>query len=332
MHGQMAEYLVAALYKFVRLEDYAALQQPLLEVCKASGVMGTILLAREGINGTIAGPKTGIANVLAFIRNDRRMADLEHKESRASGENPFHRMKVRLKKEIVTIGIAEVDPNDAVGTYVNPQDWNELIKDPEVVLIDTRNDYEVSIGTFKGAVNPRTVTFREFPQWVREQDRLHNKPKIAMFCTGGIRCEKASSFMIKEGFDEVYHLRGGILKYLETVPEEQSLWEGECFVFDNRVSVGHGLKPGPYDLCHACRHPVSDADKQSETYVEGTSCPHCHDTMSDEQRHRFAERQKQIALAKHRGLDHIAADQDAQREAKRLAKAEQIEKSRAGGG
>ena len=226
-------------------------------------------------------------------------------------------MKVRLKKEIVTMGIPEVDPNEVVGTYVEPEDWNEIISDPEVVLIDTRNDYEVDIGTFKGAIDPKTVNFREFPTWVREQERLHNKPKIAMFCTGGIRCEKASSFMKQEGFDEVYHLKGGILKYLETVPEEDSLWEGECFVFDNRVSVGHGLKQGPYDLCHACRHPISEADKKSEQYVEGISCPHCHDTMSDEQRHRFAERQKQIALAKARGLDHIAADQEAQREAKR---------------
>ncbi len=328
----MSRYLVAALYKFVRLEDFADIQPKLLTVCKDNDVMGTILLAREGINGTIAGPNSGVHAVLAWIRNDTRIADLEHKESWADGENPFHRMKVRLKKEIVTIGIPEVDPNDDVGQYVDPQDWNDLINDPDVVLIDTRNDYEVSIGTFKGAVDPKTVTFREFPKWVREQERLHNKPKIAMFCTGGIRCEKASSFMIKEGFDEVFHLKGGILKYLETVPEEKSLWEGECFVFDNRVSVGHGLKPGPYDLCHACRHPISDEDKKSEQYVEGISCPNCHDTMSDEQRHRFSERQKQIALAKARGLDHIAADQEAQREAKRAARAEQIAKSNAGAG
>ncbi len=330
----MTRYLVAALYKFVRLEDFKDLQAPLLKVCKSNQVMGTILLAREGINGTIAGPQAGIHAVLDWIRGapitKGRIADLEHKESWAEGENPFHRMKVRLKKEIVTIGIPEVDPNDEVGQYVEPQDWNELISDPEVVLIDTRNDYEVSIGTFKGAIDPRTVTFREFPQWVREQERLHNKPKIAMFCTGGIRCEKASSFMIKEGFEEVYHLKGGILKYLETVPEEESLWEGECFVFDNRVSVGHGLKPGPYDLCHACRHPISEEDKKSDLYVEGISCPNCHDTMSDEQRERFAQRQKQIALAKIRGFEHIAADQQVQREAKRAARAEQIEKSRRG--
>jgi UPF0176 protein len=326
----MPNFLVAALYKFVRLDDFEALQQPLLEVCKSNDVMGTILLAREGINGTIAGPQTGVRAVLAWIRNDPRMADLEHKESRAEGESPFYRMKVRLKKEIVTMGVPGVDPNETVGTYVAPQDWNELISDPDVVLIDTRNDYEVSIGTFKGAVDPQTVNFREFPQWVRGQEGLHNKPKIAMFCTGGIRCEKASSFMKQEGFEEVYHLKGGILKYLEEVPEDDSLWEGECFVFDNRVSVGHGLKPGPYDLCHACRHPISEEDRKSDQYAEGISCPHCHDTMSDDQRRRFAERQKQIALAKKRGLDHIAADQEAQRAAKRKARDQQIEKSRKG--
>jgi len=325
-----ATYLVAALYKFVRLDDFEALQSPLLDVCKANDVMGTILLAREGINGTIAGPRLGIETVLRWLKRDARLADLEHKESRAEGENPFLRMKVRLKKEIVTMGVAGVDPNDTVGTYVAPEDWNDLIADPDVVLIDTRNDYEVSIGTFKGAVDPKTVTFREFPQWVREQEGLHNKPKIAMFCTGGIRCEKASSFMKQEGFEEVYHLKGGILKYLETVPEGESLWEGECFVFDNRVSVGHGLKPGPYDLCHACRHPISEEDKQSVQYAQGISCPNCHDTMTEDQRARFAERQKQIDLAKQRGLDHIAADQDAQREAKRKARDAQIEKSRKG--
>ncbi len=326
----MPDYLVTALYKFVRLEDFEALQQPLLQVCRDNDVMGTLLLAREGINGTIAGPQNGIWNVLAWLKRDPRLADLEHKESRAEGENPFHRMKVRLKREIVTMGVAGIDPNEVVGTYVEPEDWNAVISDPEVVLIDTRNDYEVSIGTFKGAVDPKTVTFREFPQWVREQEGLGNKPKIAMFCTGGIRCEKASSFMKQEGFEEVYHLKGGILKYLERIPKEQSLWEGECFVFDNRVSVGHGLKPGPYDLCHACRHPISEEDKKSGMYLEGISCPNCHDTMSEEQRRRFGERQKQIALARERGLDHIAADQETQREAKRKAREEQIEKSRKG--
>ena len=292
--------------------------------------MGTLLLAKEGINGTIAGPEKGIREVLAWLRSDPRLAGLEHKESWAEGENPFYRMKVRLKREIVTMGVPEVDPNEVVGTYVEPEQWNELISQPDVVLIDTRNDYEVDIGTFKGAVDPRIVTFREFPEWVREQERLHNKPKIAMFCTGGIRCEKASAFMKMEGFDEVYHLKGGILKYLENIPEENSMWEGECFVFDNRVSVGHGLKPGPYDLCHACRHPISDEDKQSPLYHHGISCPHCHDKMSAEQKKRFAERQHQVELAKARGHDHVAADQQALREEKRRQREEQIAKSVAG--
>ena len=324
-------FLVAALYQFVRLDNYEARREPLLEVCRRNDVMGTLLLAREGVNGTIAGPEAGIRAVLSWLRSDPKLAALEHKESWAEGENPFYRMKVRLKKEIVTMGVAGIDPNDVVGTYVEPEDWNDLISDPDVVLIDTRNDYEVDIGTFKGAVNPKTVTFREFPQWVREQERLHNKPKIAMFCTGGIRCEKASSFMKQEGFDEVYHLKGGILKYLETVPEAESLWEGECFVFDNRVSVGHGLKPGPYDLCHACRHPISDEDKRSEHYVNGVSCPHCFGKMSVEQKQRFAERQRQVDLAKQRGEGHIAADQEALREAKRRAREEQIARSTAKG-
>ncbi|MEZ5879172.1 MAG: rhodanese-related sulfurtransferase [Nitratireductor sp.] len=324
-------FLVAALYQFVRLDDYQARREPLLEVCRNNDVMGTLLLAREGINGTIAGPEEGVRAVLSWLRSDPKLAGLEHKESWAEGGNPFYRMKVRLKKEIVTMGVAGIDPNDVVGTYVEPEDWNDLISDPDVVLIDTRNDYEVDIGTFKGAVNPKTVTFREFPQWVREQERLHNKPKIAMFCTGGIRCEKASSFMKQEGFDEVYHLKGGILKYLETVPEAESLWEGECFVFDNRVSVGHGLKPGPYDLCHACRHPISEEDKRSEYYVHGVSCPHCFGKMSAEQKQRFAERQRQVELAKKRGEGHIAADQEALREAKRRAREEQIARSMAKG-
>lgn len=324
-------FLVAALYQFVRLDDYEARREPLLEVCRQNDVMGTLLLAREGINGTIAGPEAGIRAVLSWLRSDPKFAGLEHKESWAEAENPFYRMKVRLKKEIVTMGVAGIDPNDVVGTYVEAEDWNDLISDPEVVLIDTRNDYEVDIGTFKGAVNPKTVTFREFPKWVREQGRLHNKPKIAMFCTGGIRCEKASSFMKQEGFDEVYHLKGGILKYLETVPEQESLWEGECFVFDNRVSVGHGLKPGPYDLCHACRHPISEEDKRSEQYIHGVSCPHCHGKMSAEQKQRFAERQRQVELAKQRGEGHIAADQEALREAKRKTREEQIARSMAKG-
>lgn len=297
-------YCVAALYHFTALKDYTSLRPPLQDMCDLLGIKGTLLLAKEGINGTIAGTDSAIAEILLFLRADPRLVDLDHKESRAR-DMPFYRMKVRLKKEIVTMGVEGVDPNEIVGTYVDPQDWNALITDPNVVLIDTRNDYEVDIGTFKGAINPQTETFREFPDWVADnKDRL-SKPKIAMFCTGGIRCEKASAFMKTKGYDEVYHLKGGILKYLETIPEKDSTWEGECFVFDQRVAVGHGLKQGQYDQCFACRYPITEDDKQSRLYVKGVACPRCHNKMSEEQRARFAERQKQIALAKQRGEIHM---------------------------
>ncbi|WP_033315089.1 oxygen-dependent tRNA uridine(34) hydroxylase TrhO [Robiginitomaculum antarcticum] len=298
-------YCVAALYKFASLPDYQSLRAPLQNMCDHLAVKGTILLASEGINGTIAGTDDAVAQLLSFLRADLRLADLEHKESRAESM-PFYRMKVRLKKEIVTMGVDGVDPNITVGTYVDPGDWNALISDPDVVLIDTRNDYEVQIGTFKGALNPNTQSFREFPKWVEENlDGKLKKPKVAMFCTGGIRCEKASSFMKSEGFDEVYHLRGGILKYLETQSEDETLWEGDCFVFDQRVAVKHGLDESDYDQCFACRYPITEEDKQSALYVKGVSCPRCHDTMSDDQKSRFAERQKQIALAQARGQDHM---------------------------
>lgn len=326
----MSKTLVAALYKFAPLTDFRDIQTVLKSVCEDNQVMGTILLAAEGINGTIAGPPAGIRDVLAHIRSDTRLAGLEHKESWCD-ENPFLRMKVRLKKEIVTMGEPDIDPNREVGDYVEPNDWNELISDPDTVLIDTRNDYEVAIGTFHGAVDPETVNFREFPAWFRaNKDRFHNKPKIAMFCTGGIRCEKATAFVKAEGFDDVFHLKGGILKYLEDVGEEESLWEGECFVFDNRVSVGHGLTPGPYDLCHACRMPISEADKASPHYEPGVSCPHCHDAVSAGKKARLADRQRQIELAKRRGEKHLAADQQAARLKKDAARKQQIEKSRAG--
>ena len=298
-------YCVAALYKFAALPDYARLRAPLQDMCDLLEVKGTILLAGEGINGTVAGTDKNIADLLSFLRADPRLADLEHKESRAEGL-PFYRMKVRLKKEIVTMGVDGVDPNEVVGTYVDPDEWNALISDPDVVLIDTRNDYEVEIGTFKGALNPDTQSFREFPKWVEEnRDSKLKKPKVAMFCTGGIRCEKASSFMKSEGFDEVYHLRGGILKYLETQPKAESLWEGDCFVFDQRVAVKHGLDESDYDQCYACRYPITEADKKHVAYVKGVSCHRCHNKMSTEQKARFAERQKQIALAKQRGQDHM---------------------------
>ncbi|MDX1438611.1 MAG: rhodanese-related sulfurtransferase [Rubricoccaceae bacterium] len=300
----MPSILVAALYKFVSLPDYERLQQPLLVCCRKNNVMGTILLAEEGINGTIAGPPEGIHSVLAFLKSDERLADLEHKES-WTGEPPFYRMKVRLKREIVSMGVPEVDPNEVVGTYVEPVDCNELISDPDVVLVDARNDYEVAIGTFKGAIDPKTKSFRELPDWLHEQFADRERTKVAMFCTGGIRCEKSTAFLRSEGFENVYHLKGGILKYLEAVPEDESLWEGECFVFDQRVSVKHGLEQGTYDQCYACRMPITEEDKRSDKYAQGVSCPHCYDEHSEERKERFADRQKQIELAKMRGEQHI---------------------------
>ncbi len=297
-------YCVAALYKFAPLRDFAALRAPLQDMCDLLEIKGTILLASEGINGTIAGTDKAIADILKFLRADPRLSDLEHKESRAA-DMPFYRMKVRLKKEIVTMGVDGVDPNETVGTYVDPAEWNALISDPDVVLIDTRNDYEVEIGTFEGALNPDTQTFREFPDWVEANKDKLSKPKVAMFCTGGIRCEKASSYMKSIGYDDVYHLKGGILKYLETVQETSSKWNGDCFVFDQRVAVKHGLVESEYDQCFACRYPITEEDKQHPLYVKGVSCHRCHNKMSEDQRARFAERQKQMALAKSRGEDHL---------------------------
>jgi len=300
-------YCVAALYHFTRLPDFEKLKDPLLSLCKMLDIKGTILLAREGINGTIAGSDAAILQMLEFLRADVRLKMLEHKESRAD-EMPFYRMKVRLKKEIVTMGVDGVDPNEVVGTYVDPKDWNALITDPDVILIDTRNDYEVEIGTFEGAVNPDTETFREFPKWVAENQSLLKGKKVAMFCTGGIRCEKASSFMKSKGYNDVYHLKGGILKYLENIKEGNSLWNGDCFVFDQRVAVGHGLAESGYDQCYACRYPITEADKKDPLYVKGVSCARCHDKVSDDQQARFSERQKQIELAKKRGKIHIGRE------------------------
>ena len=297
-------HCVAALYHFTRLEDYTNLRDPLQAECDRLEIKGTILLAREGINGTVSGTDTAVSDLLTFLKADPRLADLDHKESRAE-DMPFYRMKVRLKKEIVTMGVDGVDPNDTVGTYVNPEDWNALISDPDVILIDTRNDYEVEIGTFEGAVNPDTQTFREFPDWVEANRDKLDKPKVAMFCTGGIRCEKASSFMKSNGFDDVYHLKGGILKYLETQPKDTSLWNGDCFVFDQRVAVKHGLEESDYDQCYACRYPITEADKSSPLYVKGVACHRCHDKMTEDQKTRFSERQKQIDLARKRGETHI---------------------------
>ncbi|ABD69686.1 Rhodanese-like [Rhodoferax ferrireducens T118] len=306
----MTEFLTAAFYKFVELPDFAQLKAPLLTCCEANDVKGTILLATEGINSTIAGPAVGVHAVLAYLRRDPRLADLQHKEA-WSAKAPFYRMKVRLKREIVTMGVPGIDPNLVVGTYVKPQDWNALIGDPDVVVIDTRNDYEVGIGTFAGAVNPDIQSFAMLPQWLAQAPALHpatgKKPKVAMFCTGGIRCEKSTALLRAQGFDEVFHLEGGILKYLETIPPEQSLWQGQCFVFDERVSVGHGLIPGQHDLCRACRQPLDDADLASPLFEAGVSCPKCHAITRDIQKDGARERQRQWELAKARQQVHIGA-------------------------
>ncbi len=298
-----APIVVAALYKFVALPDYVALRQPLLDTLLAQDIKGTLLLAEEGINGTVSGSRTAIDALLAWFRQDARLADIDHKESYCA-EQPFYRTKVKLKKEIVTLGVPGVDPNRQVGQSVEPRDWNALISDPEVLLIDTRNDYEVAIGTFEGAVDPKTRSFREFPAYIKAHFDPSRHKKVAMFCTGGIRCEKASSYMLGEGFEAVYHLKGGILKYLEDVPQAQSKWRGDCFVFDNRVTVRHDLAAGDYDQCHACRTPVSVADRQSAHYVPGISCPHCWDSLPEKTRASARERQKQIELARQRNQPH----------------------------
>lgn len=298
------EIVVAALYKFVKLQDCAAMRAPLLARCDALGITGTLLLATEGINGTIAGSRSGIDQILEYLRRDPRLADLERKESSAE-KPPFYRMKVKLKKEIVTMGVPGINPTELVGQYVKPEDWNALISDPDVLLIDTRNDYEVKVGTFKGAFDPHITTFREFPEYVRSNIDPENKPRIAMFCTGGIRCEKASAYMLQQGFAEVYHLQGGILRYLENVPEQESLWQGECFVFDQRVAVGQGLSPGHYEMCYACSRPVTMDEKKSPKYQAGVSCPHCFDTLTQEKRAAAMERQKQVTLSAQRKEAHI---------------------------
>lgn len=299
-------YVVAALYRFVHLPDFESMREPLLSFCQTQDIKGTLLLAKEGINGTVSGSRQAINALLVYLKKDERLAALEHKES-FHEQPPFYRMKVKLKKEIVTMGVEGIDPNQVVGTYVKPREWNALISDPEVVVIDTRNHYECEIGTFKGAIDPKTETFREFPQYVAEELNPEKNKKVAMFCTGGIRCEKSTAYLKEQGFDEVYHLEGGILKYLEEVPESESLWEGECFVFDNRVSVKHNLEKGEYDQCHACRRPITEEDKKSADYIAGVSCPKCVLETSDEQRQRFQERQKQIQLAKSRNQQHIGA-------------------------
>lgn len=301
-----ASVVVAALYRFAKLPDFESFREPLQNLMLEEGVKGTLLLAPEGINGTIAGSRQGVDTVIAWLEKDPRFSGLEVKESYVTG-NPFYRTKVKLKKEIVTMGVEGIDPNDIVGTYVAPRDWNDLISDPDVLLLDTRNDYEVEIGTFENAVNPDTETFREFPDYVSKELDPKKQKKVAMFCTGGIRCEKSTAYLKQQGFEEVFHLKGGILNYLEQVHEDESMWQGECFVFDNRVTVNHQLEKGDYDQCHACRLPITEEDKQHSNYQKGVSCHRCYGKHSDEQVKRYAARERQMNLAKQRGGTHIGS-------------------------
>lgn len=323
----MSQCVVAALYKFVTIEDPATFRDNLFRFMTEHEVRGTVLVAHEGINGTVSGARANVDSFLAYLRSDSRLADLEHKES-FTEECPFLRTKVRLKKEIVTLGIDGVNPNKVVGSYVHPKDWNALISQEDVILVDTRNDYEYQIGSFKNALNPNTTSFREFPEYVKTNLDPTKTKKVAMFCTGGIRCEKATSYMKMQGFDEVYHLKGGILKYLEEVEARDSLWEGECFVFDDRVSVDQDLSRGEYDLCHACRMPISAEEKASELYVLGESCPYCSSVHSEEDKARLRERQRQIELAKHRGEQHLGSNLAQVREQRRSEKLAEKERQR----
>lgn len=303
----MKKFVVCALYKFVRLTDFEKLRQLLLEEMERNDIKGTLLLAYEGINGTIAGGSQQIDALLCFLQADDRLSSLSCKFS-YTNELPFQRTKVKLKKEIVTMGVEGIDPNLSVGTYVKPKDWNALISDPDVLVVDTRNDYEIEIGSFKHAINPNTESFREFPDYVKNNLDKNQHKKVAMFCTGGIRCEKSTAYLKEQGFEEVYHLEGGVLKYLEEIPATESLWQGECFVFDSRVAVNHQLEQGQYDQCFACRFPITQADKQSQHYIKGVSCHRCYDKTTDQQRNRFKEREKQVNLAKNRGEEHIGGE------------------------
>lgn len=303
----MSKFVVCALYKFVALEDYKAIREPLTQVLLDNDIKGTLLLAIEGINGTVSGSREGIDALLAWLNSDSRLNPISFKESLHETQ-PFYRTKVKLKKEIVTMGVEGIDPRKTVGTYVKPADWNALISDPDVVLIDTRNDYEIEIGTFENAVNPNTETFREFPEYVKDNLDPEKNKKVAMFCTGGIRCEKSTAYLKEQGFEEVYHLEGGILQYLEDVPESDSMWKGDCFVFDNRVAVNHDLEKSHYDQCYACRLPITEEDKASDKYESGVSCPKCFGTHSEEQIARFREREKQVNLARERKEEHVGTE------------------------
>lgn len=315
----MTQIVVCALYKFVRLEKPQFFQQPLLDLMLARRVRGTLLLAREGINGTIAGGRLEVDTVLEWLRSYDEFSDLQCKESLAA-ELPFRRSRVKLKKEIVTMGVDTIDPAKSTGSYVNPSEWNQLISDPEVTVIDTRNTYECEVGSFDGAINPGTDSFRDFPEYVRENLDRQTHRKIAMFCTGGIRCEKSTAYLKQQGFEEVYHLRGGILKYFEEVSEEESMWQGECFVFDDRVTVNHSLEKGSYDQCHACRRPITEEDKHSEHFTAGASCPRCYEDISADKKTRLLEREKQMRLAEMRGEAHMGEDARVQLQTKRNRK------------
>ncbi len=319
-------HTIAALYKFAPVNDREAVQTMLLDVCQGNRIHGTLLVAFEGLNGTIAGTDTGIEATLAFIRTLPGFENLDVKYSQAS-RPPFTRLKVRLKSEIVKLGAGHVNPASNAGTYVEPSDWNALIDHPETVVIDTRNAYETRLGTFKGAIDPKTEAFGDLPEWVAENLDIDRTKPVAMFCTGGIRCEKSTAYLRQQGFENVYHLKGGILNYLEHVPQGESRWQGECFVFDERVSVGHGLQVGPNILCHACKMPLTPDEQADTRTISGISCPHCHDTLTDDQRARFTERQRQIELAEKRGATHIAADLEGARKAKRAARKLQRERS-----
>ena len=306
-------FKVAALYKFFEIDNPLELQISLKKILKNHSIFGTILVGSEGINGTIAAKdKKNLSKALTYLKKLKGFKDLDIKFS-DSQKNPFIRLKVKLKEEIVTIGDKSIDPSKSAGEYVNPEDWNSLLEEENILLIDTRNDYEYSIGTFKDSINPKTQKFRDFPKWLKNQDYTtedKNSKKVAMFCTGGIRCEKASSLMKNEGFKRVYHLKGGILKYFESVSKEKSLWNGECFVFDDRVSVKHDLSVGDYDMCHGCRMPITETDKASQKYIRGVSCPNCYDQTTEEQKSRYSSRQKQVELAKQRNQKHIGPKEE----------------------
>ena len=324
-------YVVCAMYKFVTLKNYRELREPLLAAMEANGIRGTLLLASEGINGTVAGSRAGIDALLEWLQQQPGLENIDNKES-YTDQKPFLRTKVKLKKEIVTMGVEGIDPKRTVGTYVKPKDWNALISDPDVILVDTRNDYEYQVGTFENAINPNTTSFREFPDYIKENFDPTKHKKVAMFCTGGIRCEKSTAYMKEQGFDEVYHLQGGILKYLEDVPSDDTLWKGECFVFDERVTVNHDLEQGEYDQCNACRIPITKEDQLTEQFETGVSCPHCFDKTSTADKARYKEREKQIQLAKQRNEIHVGGDAakliQQRKEAKLAARKLQSEKDR----